>query len=76
MPGQIGNFAVAGHRVTYGKPFNEIATIKPGDAIVIETATTWYVYRAVRHVIVTPEPHRGRRAGAAASRARPRPRPG
>jgi sortase A len=54
MPGEIGNFAVAGHRVTYGKPFNEIATIKPGDAIVIETATTWYVYRAVRHVIVTP----------------------
>ena len=55
MPGEIGNFAVAGHRVTYGKPFNEIATIKPGDAIVIETATTWYVYRAVRHVIVTPD---------------------
>jgi sortase A len=54
MPGQIGNFAMAGHRVTYGKPFNEIATIKPGDPIVIETATTWYVYRAVRHVIVTP----------------------
>ena len=53
MPGQIGNFALAGHRVTYGKPFNLIATIKPGDAIVIETATTWYVYRAVRHVIVT-----------------------
>ncbi len=55
MPGEIGNFAVAGHRVTYGKPFNEIATIKPGDAIVVETATTWYVYRAVRHVIVTPD---------------------
>ena len=55
LPGQVGNFALAGHRVTYGKPFNEIATIKPGDAIVIETATTWYVYRAVRHVIVTPD---------------------
>ena len=54
MPGQLGNFAMAGHRVTYGKPFNLIATIRPGDAIVIETATTWYVYRAVRHVIVSP----------------------
>ena len=54
MPGEVGNFAVAGHRVTYGKPFNEIATIKPGDAIVVETSNTWYVYRAVRHVIVTP----------------------
>ena len=75
-PGEIGNFAVAGHRVTYGKPFNEIATIKPGDAIVVETATTWYVYRAVRHVIVTPGPRRGRRAGAAAPGRRRRPRPG
>jgi sortase A len=55
MPGQIGNFAVAGHRVTYGKPFNQIATIQPGDAIVVETATTWFVYRAVRHTIVTPD---------------------
>ena len=55
MPGEVGNFAMAGHRVTYGKPFNLIATIKPGDAIVIETATTWYVYRAVRHVIVSPK---------------------
>lgn len=54
LPGDIGNFAVAGHRVTYGKPFNEIATIRPGDAIVVETSNTWYVYRAVRHVIVTP----------------------
>jgi sortase A len=54
MPGQIGNFALAGHRVTYGKPFNEIATLKPGDPIVIETANTWYVYRVQRHVIVTP----------------------
>jgi sortase A len=54
MPGEVGNFAVAGHRVTYGKPFNLIATLRPGDAIVVETATTWYVYRAVRHVIVTP----------------------
>ncbi len=54
LPGEIGNFAVAGHRVTYGKPFNLIATLRPGDAIVVETATTWYVYRAVRHVIVTP----------------------
>ena len=39
----------------FGSVFNEIATIKPGDAIEIETATTWYVYRAVRHTIVTPD---------------------
>jgi sortase A len=54
MPGQIGNYALAGHRVTYGKPFNEIATLKVDDPIVIETANTWYVYRVVGHNIVAP----------------------
>ena len=27
-PGEVGNFAVAGHRTTYGKPFNEIDTLR------------------------------------------------
>ena len=54
-PGAIGNFALAGHRVTYAKPFNLIAELRPGDPIVIETRTTWYVYRVQSHVIVTPD---------------------
>lgn len=54
-PGAIGNFALAGHRVTYAKPFNQIAELRAGDPIVIETRTTWYVYRVVRHIIVTPD---------------------
>lgn len=54
-PGAVGNFAVAGHRVTYGKPFNQIAELRTGDPIVVETRTTWYVYRVVRHTIVTPD---------------------
>ena len=54
-PGEVGNFALAGHRVTYGKPFNQIAELRPGDPIVIETRTTWYVYRVQRHTIVTPD---------------------
>ncbi len=54
-PGAIGNFALAGHRVTYAKPFNQIAELRPGDPIVIETRTTWYVYRVVSHIIVTPD---------------------
>lgn len=55
MPGRVGNFATAGHRVTYGKPYNLIHTLRPGDAIVVETAAGWSVYRYQRHRIVTPD---------------------
>lgn len=55
QPGAVGNFAVAGHRVTYAKPFNQIADLRDGDPVVIETRTTWYVYRVTGHLIVTPD---------------------
>lgn len=55
MPGRVGNFATAGHRVTYGKPYNLIHTLRPGDAIVVETSAGWSVYRYQRHRIVTPD---------------------
>lgn len=45
MPGETGNFAVAAHRTTWGKPFNRIADLRVGDAIVVETAEGWYTYR-------------------------------
>jgi sortase A len=45
MPGQVGNFAVAAHRTTYGKPFNQITDLRVGDAIVVETRDGWYTYR-------------------------------
>lgn len=45
MPGQVGNFAVAAHRTTWGKPFNRIAELQVGDAIVVETPIGWYTYR-------------------------------
>ncbi|HEY7049395.1 MAG TPA: class E sortase [Jatrophihabitantaceae bacterium] len=44
LPGQVGNFAVAGHRVGKGEPFLNLDHLRPGDAIVIETKNTWYVY--------------------------------
>jgi sortase A len=43
-PGQVGNFSVAGHRTTYGAPFNKIDTLRDGDAIVLETKTKWFTY--------------------------------
>ncbi|MGI8665461.1 MAG: class E sortase [Jatrophihabitans sp.] len=44
VPGQIGNFAVAGHRVGKGEPFLNLDQLHPGDKIVVQTATNWYVY--------------------------------
>lgn len=45
MPGELGNFAVAGHRNTHGKPLNLIAELRVGDAIVVEVPEGWYTYR-------------------------------
>jgi sortase A len=44
LPGQVGNFSVAGHRTTYGAPFNKLDVLRPGDAIVLETKTKWFTY--------------------------------
>jgi sortase A len=43
--GEIGNFAVAAHRTTYGAPFANIGELRAGDRIYIETQEGWYVYR-------------------------------
>ncbi|MQA14822.1 MAG: class E sortase [Pseudonocardiaceae bacterium] len=45
MPGQPGNFALAGHRVGHGSPFNDLDLLESCDALVVETRDTWFVYR-------------------------------
>ncbi|MGP6175624.1 class E sortase [Corynebacterium sp. A21] len=47
MPGQPGNFAVAGHRVGKGAPFNDLGNLKVCDAVVVETQTSWETYRVL-----------------------------
>lgn len=54
MPGQVGNFAIAGHRMTYGGPFREIEKVLPGDRVIVETATAYYVYKVGPHTLVPP----------------------
>jgi sortase A len=54
LPGQLGNAAIAGHRTTYGAPFNRLDEVKPGDPIIIETQTSWYVYRETNEMKVSP----------------------
>lgn len=43
-PGEIGNFAVAGHRVTHGEPFRRLLELKKGDQIIVETREAIYTY--------------------------------
>ncbi len=45
LPGQPGNFAVAGHRVGKGEPFLNLDHLRAGDAVVVQTESTWFVYR-------------------------------
>jgi sortase (surface protein transpeptidase) len=45
MPGELGNFSVAGHRVGKGAPFNDLDLLESCDAILVETKTDWFVYR-------------------------------
>lgn len=54
QPGQVGNFATAGHRTTYGKPYADIAELRNGDRIVVETRTAYDVYVVTDHEIVLP----------------------
>jgi len=54
-PGMVGNFATAGHRTTYGKPYADIDKLQKGDIIVVETKANYIVYAVQRHVIVTPD---------------------
>ncbi|MBM6401227.1 class E sortase [Phycicoccus sp. MQZ13P-5] len=53
-PGEVGNFSVAGHRITYGRPFHTIDTLRAGDRVIIETKPTVFVYEITGHEIVRP----------------------
>ncbi|MET7965930.1 class E sortase [Micromonospora sp. NPDC005305] len=52
MPGEVGNFSVAGHRIR--STFWRLDELRSGDAIVVETKTDWLVYRVYQQRIVKP----------------------
>ncbi|MBN7793986.1 class E sortase [Microbacterium esteraromaticum] len=54
MPGEVGNFSLAGHRTTWGMPFNKVDKLKLDDAIVVETPEGWFTYRFRTLQYVTP----------------------
>ncbi|MGC0415374.1 class E sortase [Embleya sp. AB8] len=63
-----GNFAVAAHRDGHGQPFHDINKLKPGDKVVVETATTYFTYTidadlpqtSPKHIeVIDPIPDKG-----------------
>lgn len=55
QPGQVGNFALAAHRTTYGKPFNRAGELVEGDELIVDTPEARFVYKVTSHEIVTPD---------------------
>jgi sortase A len=43
-PGQVGNYALAAHRITHGEPLRRMPDLRPGDTVVVETVDHTYTY--------------------------------
>jgi len=43
--GGVGNYALAGHRVTHGEPLRDMPDLRPGDRVIVETRRTVFTYR-------------------------------
>ena len=56
MPGEVGNFAVAGHRVSdFTDAFINLYKVKPGDNVIVTTKDGKYTYEVEESFIVEPE---------------------
>lgn len=62
LPGEDGNVAIAGHRTTYGKPFNRLHELTAGAEIQLETPLATHTYKVVK----PPDEHNGRPCDGAA----------
>jgi sortase A len=54
MPGQVGTFAVSGHRTTYGAPFFRLNELVKGDIITVISRTEIFTYSVTATRIVRP----------------------
>jgi sortase A len=48
LPGDAGNVGIAGHRTTFGRPFNHLDEMNPGDEVILQTPFKRYHYLAVQ----------------------------
>jgi sortase A len=53
-PGQLGNAAIAGHRTTYGAPFNRLDELDVGDEIKVTDVSGVFTYKVTRQFVVSP----------------------
>lgn len=54
LPGMPGTVGVAGHRTTYGAPFNRLDQLRRGDEVRVEMPYATVTYRVERQRIVKP----------------------
>lgn len=54
-PGEVGNFALAGHRQTHGQVLDQIHTLVPGDRVYVQTRHGFYTYVFRNTAIVLPD---------------------
>lgn len=57
LPGEKGNVAIAGHRTTYGRPFNRLGEMHEGDIVYLDTPFARYEYKAVKEFDHQVNPH-------------------
>lgn len=54
LPGEVGNFAIAGHRAGNGGPLRNIDKFTDGDLVQVETADKKFTYKYLQTKIVDP----------------------
>jgi sortase A len=54
LPGTVGNAAIAGHRTTYGAPFNRLDELEAGDEILVTTLAGAYTFKVEEKKVVSP----------------------
>jgi sortase A len=52
LPGEQGNVGIAGHRTTYGRPFNQMDDLKPGDKVILTTPIGKHTYEVTSQPFV------------------------
>ena len=52
-PGEIGNFIITGHRVSHGRPLDQVPELENGDHILITAAGTVYDYVVGRTMTIS-----------------------
>lgn len=53
-PGEVGNFALAAHRQTYGAPMKNVDKLTAGSPIIVETKDAYLVYYVTESYITVP----------------------